>query len=363
MKVFLFVLTTTVVYTMADVAYESHPQPVADIISDSSQVETSCIVPDFYPCEFPVDFLRAMRNLYKITLAPLNQKWNLSEELGKCVFTFYFYIDGQNNGNKENYECSATATGNEFVRVTWKSKYGYTEKNGSFVIRQNIDEGLLNGQSKFFDERDNLLQMVSYKTGLREGLEKSYYKEGSVYLERNFSGNQLNGYVTQYDEAGYKIIEDLYQNNEIKSSKEFGNYFSFVKGVMGLGCVTSHAPIFGCDFDCYAKIQKQCDCAEEFEENVFIERQSFYKNGVKNGVETFFYGPCDRNDGYIGINKKNKEVPYENGLINGIVKEYYPNGKIKSTIRYENDEAVTEKKCFSKNGKVLKTGTEKMKCD
>ena len=55
MKVFLFVLTTTVVYTMADVAYESHPQPVANIISDSSQVETSCIVPDFYPCIPPND--------------------------------------------------------------------------------------------------------------------------------------------------------------------------------------------------------------------------------------------------------------------------------------------------------------------
>ena len=80
-------------------------------------------------------------------------------------------------------------------------------------------------------------------------------------------------------------------------------------------------------------------------------------------MEYFYYEPCGDDGTKRPSHAVLKESPYENGILNGTVKVFYPNGKLMSTVTYENGDAVSEKKCFSKDGNVQKTGTEKMKCD
>ena len=360
MKVFLFVLTTIVVYTMADVAYESHPQPVADIISDSSQIRKACVAPDIYPCDFPDNFTWSMRRYYGIELNPLNAKWAETEP---CQYSFDFSVEGQKYGKDRDYRCSATAQGNENIRIKWISKFGYTKQEGTFEIRRKLKNGMPEGISKIYDDNDNLLQMQTFKNGIRNGDEKTYSTKGELTTVRSFSNNALNISEIEYNEFGDKISEVIYENGQIKNSTEYGNYSNWTKPVLGLSCAVAHMPLFGCQSDCYEQIEKKCRCAKKYESKAFVIEQTLFQNGKKQGIETLFYEPCDSDGNHIGLNKKSKESPYENGALNGMVKEFYPNGKLKSTVTYENGDAVSEKKCFSKDGNVQKTGTEKMKCD
>ena len=180
---------------------------------------------------------------------------------------------------------------------------------------------------------------------------------------RHFSEGTLNGPVIEYDDHGNKQKETLYKDGEIEQSMLYGNYSDWTRPFMGLSCEAAHMPLFGCLSDCYEQIKKKCRCTKKYEGRSFVAEQTLYQKGKKQGVETQFYGPCDKDGNHIGLNKKSKEYPYEKGILNGTVKEYYSNGKLKSAVTYENGDAITEKKCFSKNGKVQKTGTEKMECN
>jgi antitoxin component YwqK of YwqJK toxin-antitoxin module len=361
MKVFLFILTTIVVYTMADVAYESHPQSAADIISDSSQIRKACVAPDIYPCNFPGNFTRTIRRYYGIKLNPLNAKWAETES---CQYSFDFSVEGQKYGKDlEDYRCSATAQGNENIRIKWISEFGYTKQEGTFEIRRKLKNGMPEGISKIYDDNDNLLQMQTFKNGIRNGDEKTYSTKGELTTVRNFSNNALNISEIQYNEFGDKISEVIYENGQIKNSTEYGSYrgkerlsFLVCTVAQSMGVVNSH-------LNCYELVDLINECWQKNESKPYLISSTTFKDGLKHGVEYFYYAPCGDDGTKRPSHAVLEESPYENGILNGTVKEFHPNGKLMSTVTYENGDAVSEKKCFSKDGNVQKTGTEKMKCD
>ena len=359
MKVFHSFLATTAVYATTVFAYESHPQPSAGTNSDSSQIEPSCVAPDIYPCEFPDNFIRTTREYYGIVLNPLNTKWVETEF---CHYTFKISINGKEYGNnREDYSCSATVQGYESARVEWKSKFGNTTRKGTFEIKRKLRNNLLDGVSKIYDSNDNLLQTQSFKNGIRDGEEKTYSKEGALTTIRHFSNNLLNKNEIEYDEFGDKASEVVYENGQIKSSTEYKSYKG-KKKLDALNCTFAQSMgMIDSQRNCYELVDMINDCYQNNKSKPYLHSTKTFKGGLKHGVEHFYYAPCG--DDGPQPNTVYKENPYENGVLNGTVKEFYPNGKLKSTVTYEDGDAVTEKKCFTINGKVQKTGTEKMKCD
>lgn len=361
MKVFLFILTTIVVYTMADVAYESHPQSAADIISDSSQIRKACVAPDIYPCDFPGNFTRGTRIYYGIKLNPLNAKWAETES---CQYSFDFSVEGQKYGKDlKDYRCSATAQGNENIRIKWISEFGYTKQEGTFEIRRKLKNGMPEGISKIYDDNDNLLQMQTFKNGIRNGDEKTYSTKGELTTVRNFSNNALNISEIQYNEFGDKISEVIYENGQIKNSTEYGSYRGKER-LSFLGCTVAQSMgVVNSHLNCYELVDLINECWQKNESKPYLISSTTFKDGLKHGVEYFYYAPCGNDGTKRPSHAVLEESPYENGILNGTVKEFHPNGKLMSTVTYENGDAVSEKKCFSKDGNVQKTGTEKMKCD
>jgi len=66
------------------------------------------------------------------------------------------------------------------------------------------------------------------------------------------------------------------------------------------------------------------------------------KNGVKNGIETWY----DKKGRVI------RKVPYINGKKHGLLKEFYPNGDIMATIPYQNSVRNGEAFSYNKDGSV-----------
>lgn len=281
------------------------------------------------------DRLQIKRSFSDGTLNGISEIYNSDNTLIKSIM----YRNGLRNGNEKNYD------------------------HDRLYQTRSFSEGKLNGLSKSYDFDGNLVTTVSYKNGIKDGEKKTYFKDGSLEKVFLFSNDVLNGTATEYDKQGHKIKESLYKDGQIESSMQYGYYSNWTNVPLGLSCAAAHTPLFGCQSDCYERIEKKCRCTKKYEGKRFVTEQTLYQNGEKQGVETQFYGPCDKDGNHIGLNKKSKEYPYEKGILNGTVKEFYPNGKLKSTVTYEDGDAVSEKNCYSMNGKVQKTGTEKMECD
>ncbi len=417
MKKILIVLTSLCIFAMAN--DKTATQQCIPLDFYPCDMDMSSMVKDFTQTE--LDSIAQKNWIVK----KLDNKDSLLQDT--CHFYFEYTFTGQNKSpnpplhmDKLEYSCIATGKGYQSVEITTKVRSRWFTKDGQVACdygkhshrlqmnrsfsegllngiseiysnrnlvksimyknglrdgnEKNYDynrlteirsfsEGKLNGLSKFYDYGEKLVKTVSYKNGIQDGEEKTYFEDGSLKQVFLFSDDVLHGTATEYDKQGNKTKESLYKNGEIESSTQYGNYSDWTKPVLGLSCAAAHVPIFGCLSDCYERIEKKCRCAKKYESKAFVIEQTLFQNGKKQGIETLFYGPCDSDGNHIGLNKKSKESPYENGILNGMVKEFYPNGQLKSTITYENGDAVSEKKCFSKNGRVQKIGTENMKCD
>ena len=74
-----------------------------------------------------------------------------------------------------------------------------------------------------------------------------------------------------------------------------------------------------------------------------LEGKVPFKNGKVEGVQK---------DYYENGNLK-RELPHKNGIINGIVKEYYPNGKLKIESSQKNGLPDGVSIFYDENGKVI----------
>jgi antitoxin component YwqK of YwqJK toxin-antitoxin module len=64
--------------------------------------------------------------------------------------------------------------------------------------------------------------MYTYKDGMFEGVQETYYENGNVKTRKMFSNNVANGLATEYYEDGSVKSECTYKNGEVKGKvKEY----------------------------------------------------------------------------------------------------------------------------------------------
>ena len=155
----------------------------------------------------------------------------------------------------------------------------------------------------------------------------------------------------------------IYENGQIKNSTEYGSYRGKGRPDVLSCTVAQSMGMVNSQLNCYELVDLINECRQKNESKPYLSSSTTFKDGLKHGVEYFYYEPCGDDGTQRPPHSVYKESPYEKGVLNGTVKEFYPNGKLKSTVTYEDGDAVSEKNCYSMNGKVQKTGTEKMECD
>ena len=134
---------------------------------------------------------------------------------------FNWQKEGVNNWQKEGLETEWMPNGHKlseknFVRgeqdgleTSWGSFYTRdattTEKEGSNQETSNIM-----GQKEYKEYEGRFVN------GLKEGLERWYYPEGTINREVNYVNGKYDGVVTQWYRAGQKANEDNYVNGELE---------------------------------------------------------------------------------------------------------------------------------------------------
>jgi len=89
--------------------------------------------------------------------------------------------------------------------------------NGLKMYENEINNDMLHGISKHWDDEGNLINMVSYANNLAHGKWINYYTSGKILSISNYQFGIKEGIEITYYENGNKKMENTYKNGSIIS--------------------------------------------------------------------------------------------------------------------------------------------------
>lgn len=249
----------------------------------------------------------------------------------------------------------------------------------SEYILAQFGSGMYNGSYKKF-KSNKLTEEGNYKEGLREGIFKEYYSDGSVKSERNFANGKIDGIHKEYytngkpeKEKGYKNgLEhgiDRYYNYETGKLTRDCNYVDGVQDGKQMRTISSNAGDY-VEISNYEKGKLAGQFSQTYtngtvrtkgvykngnkegkwivnRDNGKPESESYYKNGERNGESRTFYtnGQVETVSNYVNNNKEGLSITY-----------YYDSGKPKSEYNYVNNIKEGKYKLYYDDGALREEG-------
>ena len=201
------------------------------------------------------------------------------------------------------------------------------DKDTILVTKTVYDKGYKLSDTSYHFKTGKLIQTISYKDGLEDGVSKEYWPNGQLRGEVAYTQGVVNGVVRSYSTSGELLTQLLYVNGE-----EDLNYSDrFLSDIIDYD--TSYAGFNQPIWKYYAKYDTIIDSAycladslvqyyknnTLYKENVYnyqrmLETTTLYSNGVKDTVYDYY-------------TKKNY-----NGLQ---CIHYYQAGKLTKTVYYD----------------------------
>lgn len=296
------------------------------------------------------------------TAKQINEQDNQTQKKFRTEKTFY------NDGKLKfviNYENG---------RETTKTGYTYDEKGVLKKETQYIN-GIKNGIEKWYYTDGSLLSEASYKNGLKEG-KYTMYLGGKKFIVSYFSNDLNDGLLSIFDkngnitsqtkyEKGIEVevkefvyfengdieIERTFINNQLTIAKSYNsdglliltvedtdkNDTQLVKEYYSNGSVSRSY-----EFKSNDKEKKFNGEYKEFWENGNIKSFVIYKDGIRNGpVKGYF---------------ENGNIEFSgnllNNIINGEATSFYKNGKLKSIETYRDNLRHGNSKYYYESGEL-----------
>ena len=99
------------------------------------------------------------------------------------------------------------------INGIYKTYYG----NGSVKMEMTAQNGLPEGEGRFYDENGNLQFSGSFKNGKINGKFYQYYEDGNIHNELNYINGEQTGIQILYDDNAQKAAEVIFENNRAVS--------------------------------------------------------------------------------------------------------------------------------------------------
>lgn len=156
--------------------------------------------------------------------------------------------------------------------------------------------GVLNGPSRVWDDKGNLVQDASYRNGKQHGLTR-VYSAGWLLLEQRFADGQLHGEVVSYSEAGVVTSRVPYRQGVIEGEAVFMHEGSVV-------------------------------------------RRAVYRKGLLEGEAI----------DYDQEGAKVQSATYKANLLEGWLRRFWPNGQVMEETQYRQGKPVGKPRRFDSKG-------------
>ena len=277
----------------------------------------------------------------------LDSVWKFYNEQGQLAFE-YNYKEGKKNGTRKTFD-----TKDKFL-ITSESfqsdiKQGNTivyykpeKPNEPEKVKQIIPfiNGKEEGIAFEFTPDSIIITITEYKMGfiqkeekinrkdgknLKQGVWKEFYPSGILKNEVTYSEDKMNGYLKEYSPAGSLL-----------------NTTKYIKGVLQINVPE------------LAKLEMRT----EYFDNGQAKFTRTYKDDVAEGIHREF----SREGKVIGAKIYEEGVLTAEGILDttgrkqGIWKEYYPEGQLKSQGEYLNSKRIGEWVFYHPNAKIEQKG-------
>jgi len=329
-------------------------------------------------------------------------------------FVYNLYASNDTSGFKRYYYPSGAVSSEGFLlqgkpNGYWKTFY----ENGILKSEGNRKNFQLDSLWKFYSPEGKLLNIISYGNGKKNGIKQvfdpdsgkiiseepfvndqkegigKYYKNGYLYKGIPFNSGREEGKGYEYAKDSTIITITLYKNSFVQreerinrkdqSGKKQGNWKTFYP----TGLIWTECKYLNDKPDGYYKeyspkgellkvikyvngeIQKNApemitmDTRNEFYENGKVKSSGTYKQGIAEGLTKYYDDKGNITGAKIFRSGQmaSEGVIDEKGLQQGIWKEFYPTGELKSQGAYINGKKTGKWMYYFQNGKTEQTGS------
>ena len=225
-----------------------------------------------------------------------------------------YYVNGKmkSEGNRKNFELDSTwIFYDELGNITKKIDYANGKRNGLFLIYKLYEDSL---------KSNILVSKELYLNDLKEGFSYYYYDNGKLHLQINYQDSRKHGEGLEYDETGMIITEYAYRN-DITVSKTSINRLD--------------------------RSGKKTGTWKSYHANGKLKSDSYYKDGKLNGYlkEYDEKGKLISSKRYVEGELYIEDEKIEEKVV--VKKEYFDDGKVKSSGGYVNNVPVGQHTFYS----------------
>lgn len=268
----------------------------------------------------------------------LDSTWTFYSKKG-VIRSIINYKNGIKNGYRYTY------LENEYIEEYFENnvKKKFTKvfyNNGSLKKITPFEEGLENGLALTYNIDSIIILIEEYKkgflisrevinrsdrNGLKQGLWKYFYDNGTVMMEVTYLNNKKNGFLKRYDETGTLVVIEKYINDILQTD---------------------------------AVELKEYDIRRDYYSNGQIKVEGSYYNNKPDGIRREYDENGKIVQGYVfyeGIMIAEGIID-ENGKKQGEWKEYYTSGKLMAEGKYKNSQRIENWKFYHENGNLEQEG-------
>lgn len=233
-----------------------------------------------------------------------------------------YYINGQikSEGNRKDFKLdSIWVFYDEMGNITKKISYKNDKRNGHYEVFKLLKDSV---------GRNVMVSKELYIDDLKQGKSYYFYDNAAVHFETHYLDNRKHGSGLEYDRNG-TIITELRYRNDVTISKLRINR--------------------------YDRNGEKTGTWKYFHDNGKVKTEAYYKNGKINGYlkEYSDKGKLLSSKRYID---GQLYVPKEEELEKAVVKkEFFENGRVKSSGSFIENKPVGQHTTYTKSGKVKET--------
>lgn len=232
---------------------------------------------------------------------------------------------------------------------------------------------LFDGICHVWDEQGNLLASIPYNKGALEGLSETYYPSGGIRKKTMYSGNLEEGESSEFYPSGnLRGVQNYTRGKKHGDSSVFfenghaacteiyregfllGGLYYNVQGEQigavhdGRGIQVLYEGSFPAFLvDIHQGVPE--GMVKKFNEKGELSTAYFVKNGKKQGEEIDYYPLIETG----GVLQQKLSVHWEQDLVHGIVKTWYPNGQLESQREYCRNERLGPSCAWYRSGDLM----------
>ena len=302
-------------------------------------------------------------------------QWTAYLPSGKISFTEQYDNDGENDGEGIQYFSNGKINTKITVNHGKNVKYeGYGMITGFPTCTYIFDNGKLTSVTNYMPDGTvrekypvkankvsfDLYSDLGYKklSGTLDadfnwqGLHTVYAPNGQVLQEYTYKNDKLNGEKKEYYENGRLKTHCTYKDGSAYGS--YVEYFDNKENSIATEYYVENDTIKGASYNYYFDGSMQL--ASRYDESGALIYSCLYHPDKSKAQEIYYYhgAPC-----FFICYNRNNEVIARDTLVNGngILKHYYPEGQLKSTIPYVGGAAEGTAYTYNFHGQIIDSTT------